>query len=70
MDGTFYLGDKLLSGALDFIDTCRSQKIDFLFLTNNSSKHRGQYAEKLRRLGLEITEDKIDAVLEQLQAVL
>jgi len=59
MDGTFYLGDKLLPGALGFIDTCRSHGIDFLFLTNNSSKHRGQYAEKLRRLGLEITEDKI-----------
>lgn len=59
MDGTFYLGDRLLPGALEFIDTCRSKGIDFLFLTNNSSKHRGQYAEKLRRLGLEITADKI-----------
>jgi HAD superfamily hydrolase (TIGR01457 family) len=59
MDGTFYLGDKLLPGALEFIDICRSKGIDFLFLTNNSSKHRGQYADKLRGMGLEITEDKI-----------
>jgi HAD superfamily hydrolase (TIGR01450 family) len=59
MDGTFYLGDTLLPGALEFIDTCRSKGIDFLFLTNNSSKHRGQYVDKLRRLGLEITADKI-----------
>ncbi len=59
MDGTFYLSDKLLPGALEFIDICRSQNIDFLFLTNNSSKHRGQYAAKLQRLGLDIDEGKI-----------
>jgi 4-nitrophenyl phosphatase len=59
MDGTFYLGDRLLPGALEFIDLCQFRGIDYLFLTNNSSKHRGQYAEKLRRLGLEIDEDKI-----------
>jgi HAD superfamily hydrolase (TIGR01457 family) len=59
MDGAFYLGDRLLPGALEFIDLCQSRGIDYLFLTNNSSKHRGQYAEKLRRLGLEIDEDKI-----------
>jgi HAD superfamily hydrolase (TIGR01457 family) len=59
MDGTFYLGDSLLPGALEFIDLCRAQGIDYLFLTNNSSKHRGQYAEKLRQLGLDIGQDKI-----------
>ena len=59
LDGTFYLGDRLLPGALEFIDLCQARGIDYLFLTNNSSKHRGQYAKKLRRLGLEIDEDKI-----------
>lgn len=59
MDGTFYLGDKLLPGALEFIELCQSRGIDYLFLTNNSSRHRGQYAEKLRRLGLDIEEEKI-----------
>jgi 4-nitrophenyl phosphatase len=59
MDGTFYLGDRLLPGALEFINLCQARGIDYVFLTNNSSKHRGQYAEKLRRLGLEIDEAKI-----------
>jgi 4-nitrophenyl phosphatase len=59
MDGTFYLGDTLLPGALEFIDLLRARDTQYLFLTNNSSKHRGQYAAKLRRLGLDITEDKI-----------
>lgn len=59
MDGTFYLGDRLIDGALDFIDTIQRQGRDFLFLTNNSSKHRGQYAEKITRLGLPIPDEKV-----------
>jgi len=59
MDGTFYLSDRLLDGALRFIDLLREQKKEFLFLTNNSSKHRRQYAEKISRLGLPITEDLV-----------
>ena len=59
MDGTFYLGDRLLDGALDFIDTLRSQNKEFLFLTNNSSKHRSQYAEKITRLGLAVAEESV-----------
>lgn len=59
MDGTFYLGDRLLEGALHFIDVLREQGKDFLFLTNNSSKHRRLYAEKITRLGLPIPEEKV-----------
>ena len=59
MDGTFYLSDRLLEGALRFIDVLRRQKKAFLFLTNNSSKHRRQYAEKISRLGLPINEDLV-----------
>jgi HAD superfamily hydrolase (TIGR01457 family) len=59
MDGTFYLGDRLLEGALRFIDLLRVQQKEFLFLTNNSSKHRSQYAEKINRLGLPIAEKSV-----------
>ncbi|OGN92886.1 MAG: HAD family hydrolase [Chloroflexi bacterium RBG_13_48_10] len=59
MDGTFYLGDRLLEGALRFIDLLGDQKKEFLFLTNNSSKHRSQYAEKIRHLGLPIAEESV-----------
>lgn len=59
MDGTFYLGEKLLPGALDLIQTLRTQGKQFLFLTNNSSKHRSQYAEKISRLGLPISENQV-----------
>ncbi len=59
MDGTFYLGNRLLEGALRFIDILREQEKEFLFLTNNSSKHRRQYAEKINRLGLPIAEESV-----------
>jgi HAD superfamily hydrolase (TIGR01457 family) len=59
MDGTFYLGDRLLEGALRFIDVLRAQGKSFLFLTNNSSKHRRQYAEKINRLGLPLAEEAV-----------
>ncbi len=59
MDGTFYLGDRLLEGALRFIEVLKLQGKDFLFLTNNSSKHARQYAEKITRLGLPIPDSKV-----------
>ena len=59
MDGTFYLGEELLDGALKFIDVVRQQGREFLFLTNNSSKDSEQYAEKIARLGLSIPREKI-----------
>jgi 4-nitrophenyl phosphatase/NagD protein len=59
MDGTFYLGEMLLDGALRFIDVLRQQGRDFLFLTNNSSKDSQEYAEKITRLGLPIPREKV-----------
>ena len=59
MDGTFYLGERLLEGALDFLQTLEAQGKDYLFLTNNSSRHRRMYAQKFERLGVAIPEEKI-----------
>jgi 4-nitrophenyl phosphatase len=59
MDGTFYLGERLLEGALEFIGVLRQQSCEYVFLTNNSSKDSQQYAEKITRLGLPISRDKI-----------
>ena len=59
MDGTFYLGDNLLPGALEFIDLLKGRKKDFLFLTNNSSKRADQYVQKLAKYGLAVGPEKI-----------
>ncbi len=59
MDGTFYLGDRLLDGSLKFIDVLRGQGKEFIFLTNNSSRSAADYAAKIARLGLPIGPDKV-----------
>ena len=59
VDGTFYLGEELLEGALEFIEVLRQQGRGYLFLTNNSSKSSQQYAEKITRLGLRISREEI-----------
>jgi 4-nitrophenyl phosphatase/NagD protein len=52
MDGTISLGDRLLPGAQDLTRFLEKIQLPFYFLTNNSSKSRDDYAEKLLLLGL------------------
>ena len=59
MDGTFYLGHKLLPGALEFIEMLNYRKMQYLFLTNNSCRSAKEYADKIRQLGVDVSEDKI-----------
>ena len=59
MDGTFFLGDKLLPGALTFMDFLQENGLEYLFLTNNSSSHAGLYAEKIGRMGFDVPVERI-----------
>jgi 4-nitrophenyl phosphatase len=59
LDGTFYLGDQMLDGALRMMDVLKTRGNDFIFLTNNSSKNPKLYSEKLSRLGLPISVSKV-----------
>ncbi len=52
MDGTFYLGDRLIEGSLDFLAALRATGRDAWFLTNNSSKSAKVYVDKLTRMGV------------------
>jgi phosphoglycolate/pyridoxal phosphate phosphatase family enzyme len=52
MDGTVYLGSRLLPGALEFFEYLRRSGRDFLFVTNNSSRHAEYYSNKLTSLGI------------------
>ena len=38
MDGTFYLDNDVIDGALDFLDEVKKAGKRFVFFTNNSSK--------------------------------
>ena len=59
MDGTFYLGDKLLPGALEFLELMERRGTRCMFLTNNSSRSRKEYVAKLACFGVEIDEKSI-----------
>lgn len=59
MDGTFYLGDRLLEGSLEFIQHLKDTGRDFLFFTNNSSKNSKVYVDKLASMGCYVEEDKV-----------
>jgi len=59
LDGTSYLGEKLLPGAFELLNLLVERNLDYLFLTNNSSKHAGQYVEKLSRLNVKVGKEHI-----------
>lgn len=59
MDGTFYLGDRILDGSLDFIRTLRSTDREILFFTNNSSKNSEVYVQKLAAMGCPVTAARV-----------
>ena len=59
MDGTVYLGEQWIEGAQEFLRRIEETGRSYVFVTNNSSKNAAVYVEKLRRMGLDATEDKI-----------
>ncbi|MCM1135355.1 MAG: HAD-IIA family hydrolase [Clostridium sp.] len=59
MDGTVYLGEKWIEGAVEFLEAVEKAGKSYVFLTNNSSKSPKSYLEKLERMGLKVGLDKI-----------
>lgn len=59
MDGTIYLGGKLLPGAAEILGYLQNQGIPYYFLTNNSSKSKSDYVEKLVAFNLPVTPEQI-----------
>ena len=58
-DGTIYLGSRLIPGAAETIARLRANGTRTIFLSNNPTKTREQYAEKLTRLGIPTDVDDI-----------
>ena len=59
MDGTFYLGGRLIPGSLEFIQRVIESGRDYLFLTNNSSHDSAFYVKKLAGMGLTVPRAKV-----------
>ena len=57
MDGVIYHGNRLIPGAKNFLDWLYKNEKDFLFLTNSSERSPKELAQKLARLGLNVSED-------------
>ena len=53
LDGTIYLGDTLLPGAVDLLSQLRRAGRQVAFLSNNPTKSREQYVTKLTKLGIQ-----------------
>lgn len=59
MDGTIYLGDRLIDGSRDFLHLVKEQGKRYCFLTNNSSRGAEAYLKKLSGLGIEATGEEL-----------
>ena len=53
LDGTFYMGNQILPGSLEFLSEIKKKDIKVLFLTNNSSRSANYYIKKLIKMGVE-----------------
>lgn len=59
MDGTIFLGNELIDGAVEFLETIKEKGKRYIFLTNNSSKNKNSYVEKLNKLGIIADKEEI-----------
>ena len=59
LDGTVYLSDTPIPGVKEALQGLRAMGKRLVYLTNNSSRTREEYVEKLTRLGLFGAEDDV-----------
>jgi|GEM_PF-27734 len=59
MDGTFYIGNNLIEGALSFIEKVKKCGKKFYFFTNNSSRNARYYRDKLKEMGCMVKREDI-----------
>lgn len=58
MDGTIYLGNNPIEGAVSFVQR-HWNRVDFHFLSNNTSKAPSTYVRKLNGMGIPATPDRL-----------
>ena len=59
MDGTIYMGTHLFPSTIPFLEKLTSMGITYSFLTNNPSKSIDDYLLKLKKMGINATEEEI-----------
>lgn len=58
-DGTLYLGDKVFTEAITFLEKLKAHNIAYYICTNNSSKTPKEYEEKYKKLNLPFNKDNV-----------
>ncbi|KAB2026912.1 hypothetical protein ES319_D06G253700v1 [Gossypium barbadense] len=69
-DGVIWKGDKLIDGVPQTLDMLRSKGKKLVFVTNNSTKSRIQYANKFQSLGLSVNQVYViggEGIVQELQ---
>lgn len=59
LDGTLYLGDRLIPGVLEALVALRARGLHLRFLTNTSTQTHAQLLKKVRGLGLPVAEEEL-----------
>ena len=57
MDGTIFIDNDLISGALDMLSQIKENGGRYVFMSNNSSKSVDDYIKKLSGMGIEVDRD-------------
>ncbi len=57
MDGTVYLGNILFEGVLKLLSTIENMGAKYVFITNNSSKGKGDYVQRVNNMGIKANEN-------------
>lgn len=59
LDGTTYIGNQPIQGAKKFIEKLKTDGILFYLMSNNSSRSKQEYVQKLHGLGIDVQEENI-----------
>jgi len=59
LDGTVYRGDELLPGAAEAVERLRAAGVRTLFFSNNPTKSRQAYADRLTGMGIDVRPEEV-----------
>lgn len=59
MDGVLYRGNAVIPGAVETLKRLREKGRRLVFVSNNSTRSRDDYAERIREMGLPVFEEEI-----------
>ena len=59
LDGTLYIGDQPIAGALDALQQLRTRGLQLRFITNTTTKTQQQLVAQMRALGFDLADEEL-----------